>query len=98
MCLPFYGRAWADKNLSKAYRHSSVAKILTDKSILNVERREHVPYFEYEENVKVQVYFEDVWSTLSRVSLYGSTGIDKIAFWRVGQEDPKVWTHLQVKK
>jgi hypothetical protein len=94
MGAPFYGRAWADKSLSRAYKFSSLAGILSEKGIVEVQRKEDVPYVEYTESVNVKVYFEDVASMFSRLGMYRDASVRNVAFWRLGQEDPLVWTSL----
>ena len=51
---------------------------------------------EYVETVIVKVYFDDVVSTLSRLGMYQAASIGKVAFWRLGQEDPAVWSRLAI--
>jgi len=96
MGLPFYGRAWTDTNPAKAYKHSSISKLVTDKNIATLNRNKEIPYFEYLETVKVQVYFEDSLSTLARLNLYKSAAVQGISFWRLGQEDSEVWKFMQL--
>lgn len=94
MGAPFYGRAWADKTLSRAYKHSGVTKIQTDKDLGPPSRVDGVPMFEYDEVVKVRVYYEDWESQFARLSQYAALGIRNTAFWRLGQEDPETWKSL----
>lgn len=96
MGLPFYGRAWADKSLSRAYKYSSLAKLIDEKGIGIVQRKEEIPYIEYDELVNVKVYFDDQASTLVRLGVYRSASVKNVAFWRLGQEDPSVWGAIAV--
>jgi len=96
MGLPFYGRAWADTNPAKAYKHSAISKLVTDKNIGTPNRNEDIPWFEYQETVRVQVYYEDAISTLSRLNLYKTAAVRGVSFWRLGQEDPEVWKSMIV--
>jgi spore germination protein len=95
MGLPFYGRAWADKNPAKAYKHSGVARILEEKAQLPVDRDKQIPYFEYQETVNVRVFYEDALSLSYRLKVYEKASVDKVAFWRLGQEDADVWSYLR---
>jgi hypothetical protein len=94
MGAPFYGRAWTDKSPAKAYRYSTVAKILDEKSIAAPLRIDAIPSFEFEELVKVKVFYEDRESQLARLKQYTELGVRNIAFWRLGQEDPTIWAAL----
>ncbi len=98
MGLPFYGRAWIDTNPAKAYKHSSISKLVLDKNISTLLRNKDIPYFEYLETVKVQVFYEDAVSTILRLNLYKTATVKGISFWRLGQEDPEVWKFMSVEK
>jgi spore germination protein YaaH len=94
MGCPFYGRAWTDKSLSRAYKYSGIARLFEDKGIAAVQRKGDIPVAEYEESVKVFVYFDDAASILARLSMYSLLEVRNIAFWRLGQEDPGIWARL----
>ncbi len=94
MGAPFYGRAWGDKSLSRAYKYSSLAALLAEKGIGEVKRNEEIPFVEYVEAVTVRLFFDDAASTLRRLALYRAASVRKVAFWRLGQEDPAVWSGL----
>jgi spore germination protein len=93
---PFYGRAWADKSLSRAYKYSGLSAIITEKGIDKVERQGTVPYFEYSETVTVRAYFDDAASILARLGMYFARSIANVAFWRLGQEDPSIWKAIAI--
>ena len=97
MGLPFYGRAWGDVNPSKAYRFSTLSNLMNDKSITDVNRSDDIPWFEYEETVRVKVYYEDFHSIFARSRMYRDAKVQNIAFWRLGQEDPGVWNVLRIQ-
>jgi len=91
MGAPFYGRSWAERALSRAHTFSSAASLLRSKGLEAPRRTESVPYFEYDETVHVRLYYEDRVSQEARLARYAAAGVRKVAFWRVGQEDPSVW-------
>jgi spore germination protein YaaH len=95
MGTPFYGRAWIDKNPARAYKHSGVASLLAEKGSASVNRDKEIPFFDYEETVNVRVFYEDARSISFRLKVYESAAVDKIAFWRLGQEDNDVWNYLR---
>jgi spore germination protein len=94
MGAPFYGRAWADKSPSRAYKYSSLVKLIDEKGIATVQRQGDIPFMEYEELVNVKVFFDDYASILARLTMYRSAKVRNIAFWRLGQEDPEVWSAI----
>ncbi len=94
MGSPFYGRAWADKNPSRAYRYSGIESLFAEKGISLVQRQDGLPFVEYTETVKVKLYYDDRISILARMDMYRASKVSNIAFWRIGQEDPAVWEAL----
>lgn len=94
MGLPFYGRAWADVNPAKAYRHPTLQCLMEEKGVQTIERIDGIPRFTYTQDVTVTVYYEDAISTFTRSRMYRDAGIPKIAFWKLGQEDPAIWDRL----
>lgn len=98
MGLPFYGRAWSEINPSRAYRFSSLSKLMEEKGIQETRRVDGSVYFEYSELIKVKVFYEDHRSVHQRAELYYTQGVNNIAFWRLGQEDQEIWKFLFLKK
>ncbi len=98
MGVPFYGRAWSDTNPAKAYKHSSISQLVADKKIATLNRENEIPFFQYQETVNVQVYFEDVFSILSRLKIYKNATVRNISFWKLGQEDFEIWNNLVIQK
>lgn len=97
MGLPFYGRAWADINPAKAYKHPSIQNLIQEKAVTTINRENEIPYFTYEQPVQVTVYFDDSHSTFYRARMYQGAKVKNIAFWKIGQEDPDVWNRLSLE-
>ncbi|MCX7656466.1 MAG: glycosyl hydrolase family 18 protein [Treponemataceae bacterium] len=97
MGLPFYGRAWGHINPSRAYRFSTLSKLMEEKGITQTEVRNGSNYFEYTETVQVRVFYEDHRTTHGRANLYRQKGVSHIAFWRIGQEDQEIWKYLVIQ-
>ncbi|MBR1911645.1 MAG: glycoside hydrolase [Treponema sp.] len=97
MGLPFYGRTWQDENYGKAWYFSGINRILGENNMHTVERENSVPYFTFTKQIKVTGYFDDTFSLVARLRMYADKDIDRIAFWRIGQEDPSFWSWLKVK-
>ena len=95
--LPFYGRAWGETNPSRAYRYSSLSKLMEEKGIQETHRLDGSVFFEYSELIKVQVFYEDHRSVHQRAELYHTQGVNHIAFWRIGQEDTRIWEFLYLR-
>ena len=54
-------------------------------------------HFGYRDSVGVShtVWFEDKDTFVAKLNLFNNLGIDKLAFWRLGKEDNRVWTALR---
>jgi hypothetical protein len=96
MGLPFYGRSWADTLTARGLTAPTTDTIMKDREVDLVERENGIPHFTYDVNVKVTVYFEDAYSLAARMEMYRNMGIDKIGFWRIGQEDTAVWNYIKI--
>jgi spore germination protein YaaH len=97
MGIPFYGRSWANKTTARALIASTTESLMKDYDITAVERENGVPKFTYDTTVNVTVYFEDAYSLAVRMDMYQTAGVDKIGFWRLGQEDTAVWDYIGIK-
>ena len=95
MGLPFYGRAWGDKKPNKAYKYSGIESLAEEKNVGVFFRENEIPMFRYEETVGVVVYYDDAESITHRLGIYRDVGVDAVAFWRLGQEDPRIWARIQ---
>lgn len=97
MGMPFYGRAWADTNPAKAFKYSTLTTLIADKKIPALKRAIDIPWFEYKETVNVTVYFEDSRSISAKSLMYVESGVQNVSFWRLGQEDIKIWKELNIR-
>jgi spore germination protein YaaH len=95
MGIPFYGRAWQDKELARSIRSKNAPDILSHHS-LDIRTDENgTPEIEYEEEVKVTVYCETAATIMRKANLYREKEIANLAFWRIGQEPKTVWMYLK---
>lgn len=97
MGLPLYGRAWQDKNFNKSVHYKHVEEMIKTSNIQPQYDPENGAYFEYEEKVKVRVYFTDQRAIVDRLKLYSSLSIDNVAFWRIGQGPSGMWQGISTK-
>ena len=95
MGAPFYGRSWASENPAKAHIHSTIERIRAEAGVGEVQRKDGIPWFTRDVTVRVTTWYEDAQSNTLRLFRYQSAGVRNIAFWRVGQEDPEIWTKLE---
>lgn len=97
MGMPFYGRVWNDRNQAGSYRFKGIDKLLKENNLNPLRDAEGVPYFSFSATSTYTAYYEDQSSMAKRVGLYQAAGVQKIGFWRLGQEDPAVWRALRVQ-
>jgi len=98
MGIPFYGRAWEEKNHHRALIYSTTENIIETYKIREIRRENGIPTFDYTASLGVKVYFEDEYSISTRMEMYKSMKVKAIGFWRIGQETPKVWDIIQLEK
>lgn len=96
MGIPFYGRTWADKKTAGAYTFPTMTKILEENEVENLTYENDIPTFSYTTEVTITGYMNDLHSVYALAQGYKKDGIDKIGYWRIGQEDPEIWNFLLV--
>jgi len=98
MGIPFYGRAWEDKNHHRALIYSTTESIIEEYKVKEIKRENGIPTFDYVANLAVKVYYNDEYSISTLMEMYKSMKINAIGFWRIGQETPKVWEIIKLEK
>ncbi len=93
--LPLYGRAWQDRTLARALRNHHIEELIDSKKLTPAYNPEMGCHFEYEEKVKVSVFYDDIESTRRKLRLCRDKNIEAAAFWRIGQGASGLWTHIQ---
>ena len=98
MGIPFYGRLWADQATEGAYYFSRLNRMMVAAGVEEITYENDIPKVSYTTQVDVSGYFNDAYSDVNLLRIYEQAGVQKIGFWRVGQEDPEFWNWLEVKK
>jgi len=98
MGIPFYGRAWVEKNHHRALIYSTTENLIETYKVKEIKRDNGIPNFDYIANIAVKVYYEDEHSISMRMEMYKSMKIKAIGFWRIGQETPKVWEIIKLEQ
>ncbi|MCX7678819.1 MAG: glycosyl hydrolase family 18 protein [Spirochaetes bacterium] len=97
MGLPLYGRAWQETRFDRALRYSHLENIISNYNITKTEDEEYGIRFEFEAPVRVIGYYESLSSIVAKLKLYASLGITSVSFWRIGQEDKRLWERIWVQ-
>lgn len=98
MGLPFYGRTWGNVSANRAWYFSGINRIMNENENPEVYRDNSVPYFKYKTEMTVTGYFEDAISLVARTRMYSGLGINRLAYWRIGQEDTTYWNWLEISE
>lgn len=96
MGLPFYGRTWANERPAQGWYHSGIGRILRQYEHDEVRYINDIPSAHITMKVNVTCYFEDAYSTVTKLRLYSTLGVKNVAFWRIGQEDQSVWRWMKL--
>ena len=91
--IPFYGYDWPEGGRGRGVTYAMAIRIANEsKAYVHFDSEKGEAYFTYyKDNIKHYVWFQIAKSTELRVKAALSKGIDKVAAWRIGQEDPLTW-------
>jgi glycosyl hydrolase family 18 (putative chitinase) len=93
--LPFYGRVWQIEKVARALNHAQVRE-LSEKVKAQVRRDPQKSHsFTYRTEVTGECWFEDAASLRAKLESARALGYTSVGFWRLGQEDPRVWDVLE---
>lgn len=98
MGIPFYGRTWASETTAGAWYFSGANRIMKEHKTPYVIYENNIPSFKYTAQVEVTGYFNDAYSNVALCRIYENAGIQKMGFWRIGQEDPEFWKWINIEK
>jgi spore germination protein YaaH len=97
MGLPLYGRIWQKEDVARALKYPETLKLWEqDRPRLN-RLPDETPFFEFQQKINAIVYFEDIKSLTTKLSLYQNSGVRAVGFWRIGQGPAALWEQLSVK-
>ncbi|HNW29023.1 MAG TPA: glycosyl hydrolase family 18 protein [Spirochaetota bacterium] len=96
MGIPLYGRAWQDKKINRAVTYNQAVELAKQAGGQSSRSFDRGPSFEYTEEVKVRVYYEDIASIHAKLRLYKSYNIPSVAFWRIGQGPRELWDTIVI--
>ncbi len=90
-----YGYDWGLSG--KALNYKAIQKLISSHKITpRWDFNARVPYFTYNNwGVKHQVWYEDRYSTASKMQLVSKYGLRGVAVWRLGYEDPGIWDAIR---
>jgi spore germination protein YaaH len=89
--LPFYGRIWQRETVARATRYPELAGIVAEKRAEVRHDLDGTHHFTFTETVTAECWFEDAATLHAKFSAARALGARSVGFWRLGQEDPRVW-------
>lgn len=96
--IPFYGYDWTGNKGNGVTFTEAVDLAITAHARLIFSERDGEYTYSYEStDGKHEVWFQGALSTQMRISASIDLGIDRIAAWSVGQEDPRTWEVINRK-
>ncbi len=93
-----YGYDWG-LGKGKALHYSGIQKLIKNHQVAPKWHSIYkVPYFTYKSwGVTHQVWYENSYSTSYKVDLVKKYGLKGVAVWRLGYEDPNIWSIIRQK-
>lgn len=94
----FYARSWNNETVGrKAYRMYKVDGIIKDNKVSNFRKSPDGDLnFTFDTKTRVTVFYDTVESCVARCKMYEDVGIQRLSFWRVGQENPEFWENIEI--
>ncbi|WP_296320570.1 glycosyl hydrolase family 18 protein [Treponema sp. UBA3813] len=94
----FYARAWNNEDVGrKAYRMYKIDGLIKDNkvSIFNKSADGDLSFY-FEKKTRVTVFYDTIDSAIARCKMYADSGIERLSFWRIGQEIPEFWDKIEI--
>jgi spore germination protein len=91
-----YGYDWGWGS-GKALTYNAVQSLIQSHKITPKWHTQYrVPYFTYKSwGISHQVWYENRYSTVAKMELVRNYGLKGAAVWRLGYEDPAIWTAIK---
>jgi spore germination protein YaaH len=92
--IPFYSRRWSGGDVTASDYADSVAQALSEPDVsYDYDFGGATPILDSDPGgVATQLYFDDADSLLRKIDLAASLGLEGVAAWRSGFEDPAFWS------
>ena len=92
--VPAYGYDWPQTGRARAVTYTQAIELASQHGVkIQWDDTAKVPYFKY--GAGRQVWFEDRSSLSHKLELVKKYGLAGISLWRLGQEDPGIWSVIR---
>ncbi|MBN1914939.1 MAG: hypothetical protein JW769_03515 [Parachlamydiales bacterium] len=95
--IPLYGRIWQKQTIARALKYFQTLDLWKQHSSIVERDKDQSPFFCFQQTVDAVVYFEDIQSLGTKLSLYEEEHIVSVALWRISQEPASLWERLHLK-
>jgi len=93
--LPFYGRVWQREAVARALKYPE-ARDLASHTAAQVRHDPAESHsFTFRTEVTAECWFEDAGSLRAKLESARAAGFQSVGFWRLGQEDPRIWEIIE---
>lgn len=91
-----YGYDWTNRS-GKAKNYTAIQNLISKYKVAPKWHSTYkVPYFTYKSwGITHQVWYENSHSTATKMTLVKKYNLRGVALWRLGYEDPNIWTIIQ---
>lgn len=94
--IPAYGYDWPRRGQGRSVTYSEAMELASRHGVrIQWDETAKVPYFMYGDGRRV--YFENRSSISHKLKLVKEYGLSGISLWRLGQEDPGVWSVIRAE-
>ena len=92
--VPAYGYDWPQSGRARAVTYTQAIETASQHGVrIQWDDTAKVPYYRY--GAGRQVWFEDRSSLSHKLELVKAYGLAGISLWRLGQEDPGIWSVIR---
>jgi len=91
--MPFYGYDWPTGGTASGLTFDEALEISTEmnRTIRFDEASGEYTFTYIKDNTRREVWFQGAQSIELRIQILKNHGVDQVAAWRIGQEDPRTW-------
>jgi spore germination protein YaaH len=98
VALPFYGRIWQLDAVARATRYQELEEFLRSGSVAVEYDLDKGHRFAFQKTVNAVGWFDDAATLHRKFAAASAAGAAAIGFWRLGQEDARVWSLIKASK
>ena len=96
LAMPLYGYDWVGRSGEGLTWQGAKARMQTSGATRRWSSADAAPWFTYQSNGAThEAWYEDAESVAAKLPIVSRYGLAGATFWRLGGEDPAVWTRIR---